>query len=169
MIFLGALISAIMSSADSSLLAATSLMTNNILLRIFPPIKKQNILPLVRAMTAVLAVISMGVALYVKQIYNLMVNSWATLFVGIFVPVTAAIYWKKANTFAAWASMILGTVTWLGYIVIENGVIREVSDPTFYRAAAYGGAASLLSYIVATFLYFARKRQKIGIAKNRAI
>jgi Na+/proline symporter len=105
-------------------------------------------------MTVILAVISMGVALYVKQIYHLMVNSWATLFVGIFVPVTAALYWRKANRLAAWVSMVLGTATWLGYIVVSTGNIIEISDPLFYRAAAYGGAVSLLSYVAVTFLIY---------------
>lgn len=153
-LFMGALVSAIMSSADSSLLAATSLTTNNIILRIFPNIKKQNILPLARITTIILGVISMGVALYVKQIYHLMVNSWATLFVGIFVPVTAALYWKKANNVAAWISMVSGTLTWLGYIIIKSGNIQEISDPLFYRAAVYGGAVSLLSYVLATLLRY---------------
>jgi len=144
-LFLGALISAIMSSADSSLLAATSLLTNNIILKVFPRVKKENTLPLLRITTVILAVISMGVALYVKQIYHLMVNSWATLFVGIFVPVTAALYWRKANKFAAWASMLLGTGTWLGYIIVRG---------EFYAAAAYGGAMSLLSYILVTLLLY---------------
>lgn len=153
-LFLGALISAIMSSADSSLLAATSLMTNNIVLRIFPNIRKENMLPLARMTTVVLAVISMGVALYVKQIYHLMVNSWATLFVGIFVPVTAALYWKKANKVAAWASMLSGTGTWLGYIILKTGTLQEIADPLFYRAAAYGGAVSFLSYVIVTLLLY---------------
>lgn len=153
-LFMGALISAIMSSADSSLLAATSLTTNNIILKVFPNTKKENFLPLARITTVVLAIVSMAVALYVKQIYHLMVNSWATLFVGIFVPVTAALYWKKANKPAAWASMVLGTATWLGYIILKTGTIQEISDPLFYRAAAYGGTVSFLSYVgVTVFLY----------------
>ncbi len=166
-IFLGALISAIMSSADSSLLAATSLTTNNIILRLFPRIREKNVLPLARVTTVVLAVVSMFVALCVKQIYDLMVNSWATLFVGIFVPVTAALYWKKANTKAAWASMILGTATWLGYIIIRTGKFREVSDPIFYTAAAYGGAASLISYVAVTLLRYG-KIKPIRLARELA-
>ncbi|MBN1871979.1 MAG: sodium:solute symporter family protein [Candidatus Omnitrophica bacterium] len=149
--FLGALISAIMSSADSSLLAAASLTTNNIILRLFPNIKERNFLPLARAATVILAVISLVVAMRVQKIYHLMVNSWATLFVGIFAPVTFAIYWKKANSYAAWASMILGTGTWLGYILVNTGTFFEISDPLFYRAAAYGGLVSIASYVLVTF------------------
>ena len=158
MLFLGALISAIMSSADSSLLAATSLMTKNIILEIFPHKRNENFLPLARYTTIGIAIISMLVALYVKQIYNLMVNSWATLFVGIFVPVTAALYWKKANKEAAWASMLLGTGTWIGYILVKTGNFQEVSDPVFYTAAAYGGIISLISYLIVTFVRYKKIR-----------
>ncbi|MBN1493783.1 MAG: sodium:solute symporter family protein [Candidatus Omnitrophica bacterium] len=150
MLFIGALISAIMSSADSSLLAATSLTTNNIILRLFPTIKEERVLPLARIITVIMAILSMGVALYVKQIYDLMVNSWATLFVGIFVPVTAALYWKKANVWAAWASMIFGTGTWIVYIIVKTGTLQDVSDSIFYEAAAYGGLVSFVSYVVTT-------------------
>jgi len=153
-IFMGALVSAIMSSADSSLLAATSLTTNNIILRLFPNVPEKRFLPLARWVTVILAVVSMGVALYVKEIYSLMVNSWATLFVGIFVPVTAALYWKKANTLAAWVSMVLGTGTWLGYIFVKGASLQEVSDPLFYTAAAYGGIVSLAGYLVVTLVRY---------------
>ena len=83
-----------------------------------------------------------------------MVNSWATLFVGIFVPVTAALYWKKANTPAAWSSMILGTATWIGYIIIKTGNFENVSDPIFYTAAMYGGAVSFITYIIVTLVRY---------------
>ena len=152
MLFLGALISAIMSSADSSLLAATSLVAHNIIYNIWPHKRNENFLRQTRYTTIVIAVISMLVALYIKQIYSLMVNSWATLFVGILVPVTAALYWKKANKEAAWASMILGTGTWIGYILIKTGNFTEVADPIFYTAAAYGGIVSLLSYVLVTLV-----------------
>jgi Na+/proline symporter len=96
------------------------------------------------------------VALYVKEIYSLMVNSWATLFVGIFVPVTAALYWKKANKAAAWVSMVSGTAVWIGYIAANGGTLADISEPVFYSAAAYGGAAGLVSYIAVTLLLYRR-------------
>ncbi len=155
-LFLGALISMIMSSADSSLLAGTSLVTNNILFRIWPGLGKAQALPIARVVTVLLALLSMGIALYVKEIYGLMVNSWATLFVGVLVPVTAALYWKRANRAAAWMSMLGGTGMWLGYIFFAGGSLEDVSDPVFYKAAVYGGAASLIGYVITTF-FFSKK------------
>jgi len=158
MLFLGALISAIMSSADSSLLAGTSLLAHNIVYNIWPHKRDEDFLLQTRLITIILAAVSLVVALYVKQIYSLMVNSWATLFVGILVPVTAALYWKKANREAAWASMILGTGTWIAYILVMTGNFTEVADPVFYTAAAYGGIASLIGYVVATIVRYGRIR-----------
>ncbi|MBU0580216.1 MAG: hypothetical protein KKA19_03475, partial [Candidatus Margulisbacteria bacterium] len=137
--FVSALISAIMSSADSSLLAATSLITNNIIKKFYPHMNDKHLLSMTRIATIVVTCISMFVALYVRQIYNLMVNSWATLFVAIFVPVTAALFWKKANTEATWVSMLGGTLTWILYIVVKTGSFQEVDDSIFYSAAFYGG------------------------------
>jgi len=81
-----------------------------------------------------------------------MVNSWATLFVAILVPVTAALYWSRANRQATWVSMIAGTGTWLAYIIIRGGNLSDVSDSIFYQAATYGGFASLVSYVGVTVI-----------------
>jgi len=149
-LFMGALISAIMSSADSSLLAATSLATENIILKFKPELTEVEKLKLARIVTVIIAVFSLGVALWVDQIYALMVNSWATLWVGIFAPVTFALYWKKANNLAAWVSMISGTSVWLGYIFIGSGSFIEIDDSVMYAAATYGGFVSIISYIAVT-------------------
>jgi solute:Na+ symporter, SSS family len=152
-LFVGALISAIMSSADSSLLAAVSLSTENILFRIYT-VKEEDKLKYAKYTTLIMAVLSLLVALMVKEIYDLMVNSWATLWVGIFAPVTFALYWKKANNLAAWVSMISGTGVWLGYILIVGLPMEEISDDIFYAAATYGGFVSIISYVLVTLFRY---------------
>lgn len=153
-LFVGALISAIMSSADSSLLAAVSLSTENILFRILK-VNDDNVkLKYAKYTTLIISVLSLGVALTVKEIYDLMVNSWATLWVGIFAPVTFALYWKKANNLAAWVSMISGTSVWLGYILIVGSGMEEIDDNVFYAAATYGGLISILSYVITTLFRY---------------
>ncbi len=44
-----------------------------------------------------------------------MVKSFSILMVGLFVPMTAAIYWKKANEAGAVASMVSGLLSWLAF------------------------------------------------------
>ncbi len=149
-LFMGALVSALMSSADSSLLAGVSLITTNIMFKLKPGRSDVQKLKDARNVTIILAIASVFTALWIQEIYDLMVNSWATLWVAIFAPVTFAIYWKKANTLAAWVSMIAGTSTWLMYIFIVWIIKGETDDSVFYAAATYGGVVSILSYIITT-------------------
>lgn len=166
-IFIGAILAAIMSSADSSLLAAVSLLTRNVVLRIWPAIGQGHNLALARVLTVVVALLSTLLALWFQNVYHLMVNSWATLFVGILVPVTAALYWKKANRPAAWASMVSGTLIWIGWIGVNRGFnfFQDLEGPLFYEAAIYGWLASIMSYLAVTFLRY-RKIQPVRTARE---
>ncbi len=151
-LFVGALVSAIMSSADSSLLAASSVVSQNILRVLMPQTEEIRLLRWTRITTIVLAFFSMAAALYFQRIYHLMVNSWATLFVGLLVPVTAALYWRRASREAAWASMIVGTATWLGRLIFKTADLEDIADPVFYEAALFGGLASLAAYLLVTWI-----------------
>jgi Na+/proline symporter len=59
-------------------------------------------------------------ALYFQAVYDLMINSWAVLMVSLFVPLTAALYWKKANGPAAVASMLVGMTSWIFLAWIQS-------------------------------------------------
>ncbi|MBN1688380.1 MAG: sodium:solute symporter family protein [Candidatus Omnitrophica bacterium] len=154
-LFIGALVSAIMSSAAASLLAATSLATHNLIFKIFP-LNEKTVLRGTRIATIIVTVLALALALYIKQIYALMVNSWVFLFVGILVPVTAALYWKKANAPAAWTSMIAGSLAWAIYVLTKTGNLSDVSDEIFYQAAMVGGLVSFGGYLLATFLRYSK-------------
>ena len=58
--------------------------------------------------------------------------------VGLFVPMTAAIYWKRANGPGAVASIIAGVVTWLGLETLNS---RPEGQPAELIAAGVGLAA----------------------------
>ena len=75
-IFISALVAAIMSSADSSLLAGASLMCNNVLEPMAPGFMKRNMLTATRVTTILFTVIALYFALNVESIYALMINSW---------------------------------------------------------------------------------------------
>jgi Na+/proline symporter len=44
-----------------------------------------------------------------------MVKSFSILFVGLIIPMTAAIYWQRCNGPAAVASLVAGMVGWLTF------------------------------------------------------
>ena len=102
-IFLSALISAIMSSADSSLLAGTSLLVNNVIRPARPSLSDRTLLRIARVTTVVMTAVALFLALKMSSIYKLMVNSWCSQLVIVFVPVVTALYAKKASSACAWA------------------------------------------------------------------
>lgn len=152
-LFISALLSAIMSSADGSLIAAVSLTINNIIRKIYPHLSEKHLLGLSKIITIVCMGLAMFIALYVKQVYNLMINSWSTLLVSIFVPVSVALFWKKLATVeACWGSMLCGFGTWIFYIIWKLGGldINDANMYIYYIASLYGFLASIGSYALIT-------------------
>lgn len=154
-IFIAALTAAIMSSADSSLLAGASLFCNNVLAPIFPKLRARGLLLSTRITTVLLTLIALVLAIWVKSIYNLMINSWISQLVVIFLPVIMALYVPKVSKNTAWATMISGTVVWLGYTFIAScgsrmSFVDLLSSDEFDRAitcgAVYGFASALLTF-----------------------
>ncbi len=112
-VFVGALLAAIMSSADSSLLAAASIFSTNIL----PLLKRQTTdrlrLLATRIAIPVFGIIAVYVALEVQVIYNLIQDANAVILVCVTVPFVVGVWWQRANRTGALASMAIGFLTWL--------------------------------------------------------
>lgn len=150
-LFISGLLAAIMSSADSSLLAAVSIFCNNIFTHLCRCISNDKLLFVNRIVTIIIVFLSMIIALYVQQIYNLMVNSWSTLLVSIFVPVTVALFFPKfVDKFSCWMSIIVGFLVWIGYIFITSGrfIINDETMDIFYQASFFGFLSSIASYFL---------------------
>ena len=50
-----------------------------------------------RFTVVVVGILGLATALFFQNVYRLMVKSYSILMVSLFVPMTAAAYWKKAN------------------------------------------------------------------------
>lgn len=161
-IFACGLMSAIMSTADSYLLAGTSLITHNIILKIRPVESEQHKIQVLRISSVLIALTSLGLAMTGQSIFDMMVHSGATLFVGIFVPVTAALFWKRANATSAWISLVGGIVAWLGFILWNYQALFVNHEDLLFSAASIGGATSLISYVAATLVRsYVRNSKKV--------
>ena len=137
-----------MSTADSYLLAGTTLVTNNVLLKVWPIQNELHKLRLLRAVSTVMALIALALAFSGQSIFDMMVHSGTTLFVSIFVPATAALFYKRACVQSAWASMIGGTVAWLGFLLYSKTQGIELSEDILFAAAAFGAIASFIFYAI---------------------
>lgn len=154
-LFLSALISAIMSSADSSLLAASSLFTNNVIRSINPRISDEKMLHLTRIITVILLVLATYLALSVQSIYSLMKNCWASQLVIVFWPVIVGLYFKKASKYSCWACMAVSTLVWITYCFVGavgiEGTFTEIMsgdefDVVLTNGAVYGFVAGVIAF-----------------------
>ncbi len=111
-IFVGALLAAIMSSADSALLAAASVFSVNIMPLFKPQVSDRFRLLATRIAIPVFGSIAVYVALEVQVVYNLILDSNSVILVCVTVPFIAGVWWKRANRSGALASMAMGFLTW---------------------------------------------------------
>lgn len=165
-VFLAALISAIMSSADSSLLAGSSLLVRNVIDNLMPSNNPKVTLRRTRIVTILLLVIATVLAFIAKSIYALMVNCWTSQLVVVFLPVVIALYVPKASKSTGWAVMFVSTAVWLFYTFIcvcgSNLSFYELmQSDIFERAqtcgAVYGFISGILCFI---FCHFGEKLTK---------
>ena len=112
-IFVGALLAAIMSSADSALLGAASVIANNVL----PLIRKNPStrlgLIVARATIPACGIISIAVALKFQVVFDLMLDANVLGLAAIIVPFICGVWWKKANRTGALCAMAAGLSAWL--------------------------------------------------------
>ncbi|MBN2050391.1 MAG: sodium:solute symporter family protein [Spirochaetales bacterium] len=112
-IFVGALVAALMSSSDSAILAASSLIGYNGVKLAKPDASEEQTLKITRLMVPIVTLVSLALALWLQVIYNLMVIAWTILLVSLMAPYAAAYFWKKANTPGCLASFFGGFAVWI--------------------------------------------------------
>ncbi len=111
-IFVGAILAAIMSSADSALLASASIFSVNLLPLIKPRAADRLRLLVTRAAIPTFGIIAVYVALRVQVVFDLMLDANSVLLVCVTVPFIAGVWWKRANRTGALVSMAMGFMTW---------------------------------------------------------
>ncbi len=114
-LMVGALLSAIMSSADSALLAPASIIGRNVVPHFKPSAGERERLAWCKGSVIVLGFLSLVLAVYFKNIYRLCQESWGILLVGLAAPMAAGVYWKKATPRGAVSAALAGTAAWLAF------------------------------------------------------
>jgi solute:Na+ symporter, SSS family len=147
-LFFGALLSAIMSTASGALLAPTALFTNNVMKPFIPHMSDSQLLKWVRVVLVLFCAVSLVFALNSKQtMYEIIQNAYKVTLAGAFVPLFFGVFWKKANSAGAAASIFFGLLTW--------GVAEFKWIPTMIAGAEvppqfFGLFAGILAMIVAS-------------------
>jgi len=140
-IVLSAYFSAIMSTADSCLMAASG----NILTDVLKKHNSKHGLRYSQILTLVIGVLALLIALKMTSVLELMLHSYSFMVSGMIIPVLAALFLKKPNSAAALSSMIAGGGTTLTLI------ISDISLPFGLDANIFGIGAALVVYIIVSF------------------
>lgn len=112
--FFGALLSAILSTASGALLAPTSLFVENVLRPFSPRMGDRQFLMTLRIILVTFAAGALLFAMNSKStMYEMVQNAYNVTLAGAFVPLVAGAYWKRANTQGALFSIVLGLGSWL--------------------------------------------------------
>jgi len=113
-VFFGALLSAILSTASGALLAPTSLFTENVIRPFAGRMSDRQFMLLLRVTLVTFSLAALLFALNSKStMYEMVQNAYKVTLVGALVPLAAGVFWKRANTAGAVASIALGLGSWL--------------------------------------------------------
>jgi SSS family transporter len=112
--FAGALISAILSTVDSALLAAASLVSHNIILRLRPDSSERQKVAMARGGVLVLGILAYLLALRAEGISDLVETASAFATAGVFVALVFGLFTNFGHAHSAYAAVIAGAAVWAG-------------------------------------------------------
>lgn len=128
-IFFGALLSVIMSTASGTLLAPSVTISENVLKGLFERINDHQFLWLNRIVVVCFTVLVTLYAVYTTEsIHGMVENAYKVTLVAAFVPLVAGLYWKRATTQGAACAIIGGLASW---IALEFAAIDSLWPPQF--------------------------------------
>ncbi|MDQ7816575.1 MAG: sodium:solute symporter family protein [Melioribacteraceae bacterium] len=120
-VFIGALVSAILSTVDSSLLACSALLSHNLVIPAKKNITEKGKLFLERSGVVIMGVLAFVLAVYAEGVYQLVKDASAFGSSGIFILMIIGIFTKYGNSASAVTALIAGASTWIiGHYILEN-------------------------------------------------
>ena len=146
-IMMAAYFSAILSTADSCLMASSGNVVTDIIGR-FVPFDSDNpkFVRLSQVVTLTIGALALLLAGTMTNVLNLMLDSYSFMVSGLFVPVIGALFWNKSTPAGAMTAMLIGGFTTIGlrYSGIE---LPYELDPN-----VFGITASAISFIGVSLL-----------------
>ncbi|MFP4664956.1 MAG: sodium:solute symporter [Bacteroidales bacterium] len=140
-LMMSAYFSAIMSTADSCLMAASGNLLSDIGMKLFKvDLKGKKLLRASQLVTLLIGVLAILIALNLQNVLELMLYSYAFMVSGLFIPVLVALIYKKPNASAAIVAMLGG-----GSMTVAL---------TFFEKLPFGLDANVFGLIFSAILYF---------------
>jgi SSS family transporter len=144
-LFFGALLSAILSTASGTLLAPSSLLTENVLQPILKHFSDRVMLWTLRGLVIVVGMVATSMSVTSNAtMYEMVEAGYSVTLVTAFVPLACGIYWSRASTQAALVSLLFAVPVWLGtkYFFCDEEsteLLRLVPSQLYGLAASFVG------------------------------
>lgn len=136
--FFGALLSAIMSTASGTLLAPSVTFSENILRSTFRRLTDHQFLWLTRFVVVGFSLLVTWYAMNTEEsIHGMVENAYKVTLATAFVPLAFGLYWKRATTQGALASIFTGLVVWVALEILAP----EADVPPHFAGMLAGVAA----------------------------
>jgi SSS family solute:Na+ symporter len=145
-LMMAAYFSAVLSTADSCLMAASGNLTTDIFGK-WMKFKNEKIqMRYSQLFTLILGILALIISLQMTNVLELMLYSYAFMVSGLFVPIIFGLFTKNRNPIAALASMVSGGTTTL-FLGIFNIPLPLDLDANFY-----GIITALVTYLIVSQL-----------------
>ena len=160
-LFYGAVLSAIMSTASATLLAPSVALSENIVSKAFPAMDDRGRLRAMRLCMCGLAALTLGLALASSaSLYEMVAGAYKITLAGAFAPLAGGIFWKGATERGALASCIGGALFW---------ALSEAFGSPFGLAPQIAGfAVSCIALAAASLADTAWTRRRAPLAPGNA-
>ena len=146
-IVIAAYFSAIMSTADSCLIASSGNFVNDIIHKYFmKDLSDKKLIRLSQLFTLIVGVTAVLIAFMFESVLDVILHAYSFMVGGLVVPTLAAYFTKRPNSKAAVASIFAGGMSTLFFI------ISELSLPLGLHSAFYGILISAFVYILTNYL-----------------
>lgn len=160
-IMMSAYFSAILSTADSCLMASSGNVVSDII-GFFRDVDHESdtFLRFSQITTLLIGLLAILIASSMTSVLDLMLYSYAFMVSGLFVPIVGAFYWEKSSSVGAVSAMILGGGT---TVCLELFVERL---PAGLDANVFGITVSAIVFIALSLLFPDTKSPKAGTVEN---
>ncbi len=145
--------SAIMSTADSCLMASSGNLVNDLLQRhALRGVSEKALMRISQAATLAIGVAAIVIASRFSTVLDAILYAYAFMVSGLFVPTLGAYFWRRASSAGAFGGMLAGgTVTLLletNVLRLPAGLARFGLDATFYGVLCSTAVFVALSLLV---------------------
>ncbi len=145
-VVIAAYFSAIMSTADSCLLASVGNFVNDLYQRfISPDAPRARVLALSRLLVVVVGAASVMIALLVPTVLDAILLSYSLIVCGLFAPTLGGMLWRRVSSGAALASAVVGAVT---YLLLEFVPALDPFDYPIFLALPLSAVILVLATLV---------------------